>query len=299
MKTPWRLALPTVLALLLPLPLIWLAFIAMPKPDTHVLLPRGKNLVPMLSHEERVLLATYEHDCRTDADCDSQLRCVYDVSTTRYRCTDSKCTGDEHCSEGFACIPRAAVNDKDLVRVCSLVGVRKEGELCDNMPVDRNNGCARGLACQGFCGRPCRVDEPASCPEGYFCHEGGAVSSCLPTCEGRSCPEGQRCVKLMSNPSTCMTIHGQDCEQTPCTQGLHCTRNAYPDAPGEIWMECLRRCGEKYPPCPEGTACFLFQCRKSCDPLDRAACGPDFHCGRSHPSMPWVCLPGSQSSNTD
>lgn len=295
----WRMALSAGIAILLPLPLVWLVFIAMPRPDMQVPLPRGKTLFPMLTHEERVRLHTYEHDCRTDADCDPQLRCVYDMPTEREQCMDSKCTADEDCPEGFTCIPWAAENDKDLVRVCSLLGVRKEGELCDSMPIKQKDGCARGLVCNGICGRPCRMDDPDSCPRGHFCYEGSEVSSCLPTCEGRSCPNGQRCVELMDKASVCMTIHGQDCEQNPCPQELQCTRNTYPNTPGEIWMECLSYCGENKPPCAEGTACYLFQCHKSCDPLDRSACGPDFHCGRSHPSMPWVCLPGSQSSKKD
>jgi hypothetical protein len=94
--------------------------------------------------------------------------------------------------------------------------------------------------------------------------------------------------------SVCMKIHGQDCQQTPCTQGLKCIRNTYPSIPGHLWMECLRHCGGKQPPCPEGTACFLFQCRQSCDPENPSACGPDFYCGRNHPNQPWVCLPGSR-----
>jgi hypothetical protein len=98
--------------------------------------------------------------------------------------------------------------------------------------------------------------------------------------------------------SVCMKIHGQDCERTPCAEGLYCTRNAYPDASGEIWMECLRGCGgESDPPCPEGSVCFLFQCRKACDPEERSVCGEGFKCGRNHPSMPWACVPGSTSKD--
>lgn len=299
MKMSWRRVLSVVLALFVPVPLVWLVFIAMSGSSTHVPLPRGKTLVPMLSHEERLRLSTYERDCSTDADCDPQLRCVYDVPTTRYRCTDSKCSEDEHCPEGSACIPRAAANDKDVIRVCALLGVRKEGELCERTPFRRKDGCERGLVCYGLCGRPCQVDEPDSCPEGYFCQEGSEASSCLPTCEGRSCPEGQRCVQLMEKASVCMTIHGQDCERTPCARELHCTHTTYPSTPGEIWMECLRDCGESKPPCPEGTVCYLFQCRKSCDPQDSSVCDPTFRCGRSHPSMPWACLPGNKSRKKD
>jgi len=294
----WRKLPPALLGLLIPIPLVWLVYIAMSGPGSQVLPPQGKSFVPMLSHEERLGLRTYEHDCRTDADCDPQLRCVYDVRTARGRCTDSTCTDDKHCPMGSACIPFRTVNEKEVVRVCSLIGVRKEGELCRDLPENPKDGCAKGLVCQGFCGRPCRVDDPSTCPEGYFCHEGSEGASCLPTCEGRSCPEGQRCVQLMGKPSVCMTVHGQDCELNPCAQGLHCTLDASPRTPGHVWMECLRGCGgEEDHPCPEGTACFLFQCRKSCDPLDASTCEPGFRCGRNHPNMPWACIPGLKSRN--
>jgi hypothetical protein len=298
----WRMVLPALLVLLMPLPLVWLLSIAIsgPGPDARMTLPRGKTLVPMLSREDRLHLTTYAHDCRTDADCDPQLRCVYNAPTRRHHCTDSLCTEDEHCPQGFTCIPLSAENDKDLVGVCSLIGVRKEGELCRQVPERPKDGCAKGLFCQGFCGRPCQVDEPTSCPERYYCRADPEGSYCMPTCEGRPCPSGQRCVELMGGQgSVCMTIHGQDCQQIPCPQGLHCTLNTSPSTPGHIWMQCLQDCGRDKPPCAEGTACFLFQCRKSCDPENATACGPDFHCGRKHPSQPWVCLPGSASGKED
>ena len=167
----WRTVLPVLVMILMPLPLMWMLSIAMSDPGSgaRMSLPPGKTFVPMLSREERQRLTTYEHDCRTDADCDPQLRCVYDMQTSRHHCTDSLCTEDEHCPEGFACVPWSAENDKDLIRVCSLVGVRKEGELCRPVPERTKDGCERGLFCQGFCSRPCRMDESASCPEGYYC----------------------------------------------------------------------------------------------------------------------------------
>ncbi|REG28910.1 hypothetical protein ATI61_108453 [Archangium gephyra] len=298
----WRKAVSTLLVLLMPLPLVWLISIAMSGHGSseRMTLPPGRTLVPMLSLEERLRLPTYAHDCRTDADCDHPLRCAYDVPTSRYHCTDSLCTGDEHCPQGFACIPWSAENDKDMIGICSLTGVRTEGELCQSLPESPKDGCAKGLFCHGFCGRPCRVDESASCPEGYYCHSDKEGSYCMPTCEDRPCPAGQRCIGLMAGQgSVCMTIHGQDCEQTPCPQGQHCTLNANPRTPGHIWMECLQGCGTSRPPCPEETACFLFQCRKSCDPENTSACGPGFRCGRNHPSQPWVCVPDPTSTRKD
>lgn len=298
----WRTVLPTLLLLLIPLPLMWLLLVAMSGPGAgaRMTLPHGRTLIPRLSHEERLRLSTYEHDCRTDTDCAPQLRCVSDARTARHYCTDSLCTEDAHCPQGFTCSPWSAENDKDVIGICSLLGVRQEGELCESLPESPTEGCVKGLFCQGFCGRPCRADEPSSCPEGYSCHAGEEGPYCMPTCEGRPCPAGQRCVDLMGGQgSICMTIHGQDCQQTPCPQDLACMLNANPRTPGHIWMECLKNCGEGEPPCPEETACFLFQCRRACNPENSSACGPGFRCGRNHPSQPWVCVPDPASARKD
>ncbi len=293
----WRTLLPVLLGLVVPLPLAGLLYIAMTGQGAALSPPRDKVLIPMLSFEERSRLRTYEQDCRTDSDCEPRLRCLYDMRTGRQSCTDSLCMMDQHCGDGFACRTLRADNGKDLVRACSLVGVRKQGELCDELPRIREAGCERGLICQGFCGLPCRMDAPSSCPEGFFCNEGDNGPSCLPTCEGRSCPVGQRCLPFFAEKaSVCTTVHGQDCELNPCPQGSDCTRYAYPTHPGEAWMECLRECGdESAPPCPEGTVCHLFQCRKSCAPESDSTCGPGFSCG-SRPGAPWTCVPGTRSS---
>jgi hypothetical protein len=292
----WRTLLSSLLVLLLLLPLAWLLSIALSGHGPSLLLPQGKALVPMLSHEERLRLRTYDYECRTDADCESPLRCFYNPRTERQACADSTCMADSDCPGGFACrsFPchtLEARNGKDLVRICSPLGVRKEGERCASLPATRDEGCERGLLCQGFCGRPCRLDEPSSCPEGYFCREGNNGPSCLPTCEGRSCPEDQRCLPFSAEKaSVCTKVHGQDCEQNPCPQGAQCTRYAYPTHPGEAWMECLRPCSEGEPLCAEGSVCYLYRCRKSCDPEAASACGPGFAC-KSRPGEPWTCVP--------
>lgn len=293
----WRTVLPGLLGvLLLPLPLLGLVYLAMSHPGARPSPPTGHHLVPMLSPEVRQGLRTYEQDCRTDADCESQLRCFYNLRTGRQYCTDSTCGTDEDCPEDFACRTLRAHNKEDFIRVCSLQGSRKEGELCEKLPRLLVDGCEKGLICSGFCGRPCSLEQPSSCPEGYVCKEGDHAPSCVPTCEGRACPAGQRCVSLMGgHGSVCMTVHGQDCELNPCPQGMYCTRSTYPTTPGKIWMQCLRRCGRSTAPCPEDSACFLFQCRQACNPEGPPVCEPGFACGRNQPGQPWVCLPGTRS----
>lgn len=257
---------------------------------------QGANIVPMLTREERHRLLTYERDCRTDADCEPPLRCFFNDRISRSFCTDSKCMTDLQCPEDFACRTFDADNGKDRVRGCSLVGIRKEGESCRRLPDTRKYGCGRGLFCQARCGRPCRLEDASSCPAGFFCDDGPDGPSCLPTCEGRTCSEGQRCVALWGRVSICARIHGPDCELTSCPEGLKCEVYDHLPPADELWMECLHGCGGKEdPPCPEGSACYLYRCRKSCDPQGPPVCAPGFVCGRQEPSQPWVCLPSSRS----
>jgi hypothetical protein len=294
----WRPLLFVSLGLLLPIPLLWLSYISMPGHGAHLPLShQDKVLVPMLSPEERLRLHTYEQDCQTDADCEPRLRCFYNMRTERQYCTDSTCMTNEDCPKDFACRTLRADNGKELLRICSLEGLRKEGELCEELPAKLEDGCEKGLICYGFCGRSCRLDEPSSCPEGFVCKEGDNGPSCLPTCEGRSCPEGQRCITslLGGMGSVCMKVYGQDCELNPCPQGLECDLNTAAMTPGKIWMECLSACAGNEPRCPEGTVCSFYQCRKACDPQGPRVCAPGFACRRKHPNQPWACLPSPRS----
>lgn len=291
----WRTLLTVLLGFALPLPLAWLLHSTLLSGyGTDQPPARLGNLVPMLTPEERQRLSTYEQTCQTDTNCEPPLRCFFNMRTATQYCTDSTCMRDEHCPKGFAC-RTLDVDGTDLLRVCSLVGVRKEGESCTVLPSIREEGCEKDLFCEGRCGRSCQMNEPSSCPEGFFCQPGLDGPSCLPTCEGRSCPEGQRCVRMDGRVSVCATVYGQDCEQTPCPQGQDCMFHTYPWHPGRVWMECLRDCGGPDAlPCPEGTVCHLYQCHKSCTPEDPSICGPGFACARRSTREPWTCVPGSR-----
>jgi hypothetical protein len=296
----WRTRLAILLGLLLPLPLVWLLSFALYGHGlgdaTDASPSQPMRLVPMLTSGERQGLLTYKQECRTDADCDQPLRCFFNMLVQHSYCADSTCMTDAHCPEGFTCQNWATHSGKDQLRICSVVGVRKEGEVCLMLPSEREHGCERGLVCRDRCGRPCRLEDPSTCPEGYFCEDDPSGPSCQPTCEGRTCPEGQRCVSRGERISICAQVLGQDCQLNACPQGQGCSVREYPEHAHAVWMECLQSCDmQGDPTCPEGTVCHLYQCRKSCTPQDSSVCGPGFGCGRNHPSMPWACVPSLKS----
>jgi hypothetical protein len=275
---------------LLPLPLAALLFISMNGPMLRA--QQGPTLIPMLRPDERRALLTYERRCRSDEDCEPPLGCFVVEHSGMHRCTDSMCGTDEDCPEGFACLPVKTVGEKALVRQCSLIGERREGEICSVLPPTPRLGCERGFLCQGRCGRPCRLDEPMSCPEGFFCSEGPeGPPSCLPTCEGRSCPEGQQCLPRSRGASLCTWELGEDCRRQPCPKGWLCRLLETPQRPWELRTECRQLCG-KDTPCAEGFVCLTYQCRRACDPEDSASCGPGATCERPHPNDPFICMPG-------
>ncbi len=291
----WRALPAVVLGLLLTLPLAWLLGISVKGAVAGSVHSEQLHLVPLLTAEQRHRLLTYERDCRTDADCEPPLRCFFNDRLSKHFCTDSRCMTDLQCPEDFVCRTFDTDNGKDRIRGCALVGVREEGESCRRLPDTREEGCTRGLFCQTRCGRPCRLDEPSSCPTGFFCDDGPDGPSCLPNCDGLSCPEGQRCVSVAKGVSICARIQGLDCVSNPCPKGQDCQVYANLQPADEVWMECLSSCAASEPRCPEGTACYLYQCHKSCDPQAPSACPPGFVCGHQEPSKPWVCLPDSRA----
>jgi len=301
----WRASLAAMLGLFLILPLVWMLYMAMFRQGTDTPRAQYKRApVPMLSPEQRRGLLTYERDCDSDADCEPPLRCFFSTRSMSRYCSDSRCVTDMQCQEGFVCRTQTTLSNEDPIRVCSLVGVRKEGEACLGHPSTRDHACEKDLLCQERCGRPCQMDEPSSCPEGFFCHDGPENGpSCLPTCEGRTCPEGQRCVVLDKpqsegrHASLCARLYGQDCRQNPCPQGQRCRLYSYPVPADTVWMECIASCGEGSPPCPEGTICHMYQCLKACAPENPSSCEPGFACHRKSAQEPWRCVPAPRASS--
>jgi hypothetical protein len=286
----WRKPLAVLVGLLLVLPLAWVLHITLfggfqPTADVKV--------APMLSAEERRSLMTYERPCGGGQHCEPPLGCFFNTRARWTYCTDSRCMTDQQCSEDMACRTLETVGRGPAIRHCTLVGDQKEGDTCFEMPSSRDEACERELLCQeGRCGRPCRLEEPTRCPEGFFCHEGLNGPSCLPTCAGRSCPEGQECVRLEKGMSVCAEVHGQNCRRTPCPGEQECFVWNPIDHPSEVWMTCLLDCDEKNPSsCPEGFVCEMSYCRKACDPAVPGACGPHYKCYRYSERYAWTCDP--------
>jgi hypothetical protein len=290
-SAPWRTRIAALLGILIPLPLLGLLWLTWHKPQPQPM--PGANFIPMLSLEQRRALLTYRRHCKADTECDPPLGCFYNALSRDRYCMDSICDGDEHCPDGFACRPVKTFSGTRLIRTCILVGERQEGERCSIRPYGTQEACMRGLLCQGRCGRPCQLDEPTSCPEGFFCSEGTqGPPSCLPTCEGRTCPEGQQCISRGRSGSICARLHGEDCLQRPCPSGQECITLEPYHRPGELWRECRQPCDNlTLPRCPEGSVCYLYQCIRTCDPEAPSSCAPGFTCGRSHDTEPWRCRP--------
>jgi hypothetical protein len=286
----WRTLLAALIGILLPVPVLWLLYATFSGSIANPIRSPHLNVVPMLTPMERLSVLTYGRECRTDADCDSRLRCFFSMVTQDSYCVDSRCMTDSQCPDGFTCQTYTARNNRDLLKACTLVGDRKEGEECAKFTRKRQYGCARGLLCHYRCGRPCQLDDLASCPEGYFCEDEPTGAVCQPSCEGRTCPEGQQCVSVGPRISICATVHGENCQRTPCAQGQVCTVSEHPLPSNEVWMGCKQTCdtSDEEPPCPEGFVCDLYRCRRTCTPEDSTVCGPGFICNRRADDL-WLC----------
>jgi hypothetical protein len=284
----WRAPFIVLLILLLLLPLAWVIHVALLVGGTS---PPDAKIAPVLSPDERRRLMTYERACDGSGECEPPLGCFFNTQLLHKYCTDSRCKTDQDCQEGTVCLTFRSVKGGPRVRYCSREGLRKEGEPCIDVYDAREAGCIRELLCQSRrCGRPCRLEEPASCPEGFFCRKGPDGPSCLPTCEGRACPDGRQCVQFEEGVSVCAEVHGRNCQRTPCPGEQKCSVRDSFEHPKEVWMTCLIPCGGGNSSCPEGFICQSQYCRKSCDPGIPEACGPHYKCHR-YKTGPWTCYP--------
>lgn len=253
------------------------------------------DILPVLTFEERTQRTTYMRRCETSAECEPPLGCLNHWKLRMPVCIDSECMTDTQCGEGRSCQLLETQDPGPRVGTCVAKGVRREGERCRSIPTHRDDACEPGLQCfEGWCGRPCLMDAPERCPEGFSCAEDRAV--CLPSCEARGCPEGQQCIQLNNraasrNGSTCVVVHGDNCQQSACPEGLLCQVFDVPRRPGEAWMGCRQRCGEGRPACAEGLLCRYGYCRQPCDPQASGGCGSGEKCDRYAPEEPWVCQP--------
>jgi len=285
-----KMLLGVLAGLLLPVPLILvLTSVLFPRPQPQP--QEDPRFSPMLTEEERLSLQTYRRDCRKSTDCEPPLGCLLDTRIVRAYCTDSQCVLDTQCPAGFSCRPLVTTGDGPLVRFCIPHGLRKEGEDCFPTPSDQKSACAEGLVCsRGWCGRPCQLDEPTSCPEGFFCADSPPRPACRPTCEGRTCPEGQRCIRDdRADASVCAVVYGQDCQHSPCAEGKKCLALFAAKTQMSAWMECLPECGKDLPPCAPGLVCHYDACHRPCEPDGPNVCDPGFRCQRANDTLPWLC----------
>ena len=290
----WRNALGGIAGALLPVPLLLVLVSMWPggRPSTA----EATRVSPVLSFEERMQRATYHRHCQKSSDCEAPMGCLVDARVRTHYCSDSQCVTDEQCPDGLVCRELATTSGGPLVRFCIPLGFRKEGEECLPLPSDRQQACEPGLLCAdsrvGWCGRPCGLNEPASCPDGYFCGNVPPEPICLPTCEARGCPEGQQCIRYKDGVSQCAVVHGPHCQQSPCPDGRECLETTSVRKPGRVWMECVEECGPGKPSCPDGFTCDRWHCLPSCDPRNPDTCAEGYRCQQGKkPARPWVCQP--------
>jgi hypothetical protein len=286
----WRARLAILLGVLLPVPLIWtMSSLLLPGLNASRPHDDGNRFVPILAPDETRRLLTFEKDCEKDEDCEAPLVCLSNQLMWKSACVASTCTMDADCAQGLSCHSIAA--GERVLRRCGAPGEMAEGEFCMELPRGRRLGCAPGLLCTyNQCRRPCQLDTPQNCPEGYFCSTKDAKGSvCLPTCEGRSCPEGQRCVTREHGVSICARVHGTDCQLNPCPVDQVCHISDR-ESQGDVWMMCALSCDEQRKPCPEGYSCMVDHCRQQCSSDAPGSCGPMETCAGFSEHSPGICI---------
>lgn len=283
----WRPAAAAFAMLLLPLPLILAVGVGRFRSQEQVW--QTEAAVPMLSLEERRALITHERPCQRTADCEPPLACL-DLDVGYSACMASECQTDLQCAEGFTCRALKSRDGALRVRTCVVRGSAEEGAPCSSTFTFKQEAvCRPGLRCNGYCGRPCEPGTTDTCPEGTVCLNGREGPACMPTCDGRTCPERQQCVALKSGASVCARIWGENCQRQGCANGTSCSVSSLPGRPGEVEMECIRRCGTDQPSCPDGMLCEQRQCRRPCDAKTAQTCDSHETCAYFPDTRRWLC----------
>lgn len=272
----WRRLAMICVGVLLPLPLVLvMSGVLFEQHDPATL--DGRKISPMLSVEERQKLLTFERPCHKSEECDPPLSCLDLSGGNQPFCVASECLTDLQCPEGFRCRVLEPEKGEILLRYCVPTGSVPEGTLCVEAPANRQGACLPGFICSGWCGRPCQLNEPLSCPQGSFCADSLNGPLCLPSCKEGTCSADQQCVRFNDTVSACATVVGENCQRTPCPNGRKCT---YSYSPGKnrVEMECVIPCDEQTPSCPAETLCFSGACRHPCDHQSPTACAPAERC---------------------
>jgi hypothetical protein len=272
----WRRAAVITLGVLLPLPLV--AIILMSAQfwgDASAL--SGRPISPLLPRDDLRKLLSFQRPCQTSEDCDPSLACLNIDGGGTWRCVASECLNDAQCTDGFICRVLNSHGNGPLVRFCVPKGTVPEGTLCVEAPANRDGACLPGLICAGWCGRPCQMDDPSTCPSGSFCADSLNGPSCLPSCTEDSCSSGQHCIRFTDGISACAEVAGVNCQESPCPAGRKCTFT-YSPGRNRVEMECVTPCDEQAPSCPVGEFCSWGACRRRCDHEGSAICEPGEQC---------------------
>jgi hypothetical protein len=286
----WRARLAILLMFLLPVPLIWtMSSLLLPGMGTSKTREEGRRLVPMLPPDETRRLLTFERDCQRDEDCEAPLACMSGQFMWKSICVASTCAMDADCDQGLSC--HSVTEGERVLRMCGPPGEKTEGAFCMELPRTRSLGCAPGLMCTyKQCRRPCQLDGPNVCPEGYFCSAEDAKGPvCLPTCEGRSCPEGQRCMAGEHGISICVRLHGTDCQLNPCPADQVC-EVAVQELQNGVWMKCIPSCDTQARPCPNDFMCLDGRCFQRCNSDAPGTCGSMEKCVGLWEDHPGLCM---------
>jgi hypothetical protein len=234
--------------------------------------------------------------CQTDSDCPAGKGCVANRETRRFECMESECEQDNHCFPGLVCRPVTSGTGGPVIRRCSPIGPRREGESCDILFVSSAGACLEGLVChRGVCSAPCRPGEAADCPGGYTCEEGLNGAACFPDCRARGCPAGQQCKRLDETDHQCLERVQGECPETPCAEGEQCNFRLSRGR-GIFW--CARSCNPlRAESCPADQLCGMggattSTCYRRCEPMDPEACGEGWRCSTvSEDLTQWGCKP--------
>lgn len=237
-------------------------------------LRRGrKPSAPVLTRGELLRYITFRRHCQDDKECEPPLACTADERVGGYFCLPSECETDLQCQPGFSCI---RVRADPIVRLCLATGTRQEGERCQDVSPIAQESCAPGLTCmRGTCGRPCRPDDPASCPPGNACRDSGMDGyACQPNCAPGACPPGKTCVRFGAELAICGTLVSVNCDETPCGVNHICEKEMV-GMKDKIAMRCVQTCAADSP-CPEGYSCQSGRCLRLCQ--QDSDCGPHQEC---------------------
>jgi hypothetical protein len=236
--------------------------------------------------------------CQSSEDCPQDQGCLINRETRRLECMASECEEDAHCFPGTTCREIKTGTSNAVIRRCTPVGERNEGESCDPDYISRSGACREGLRCLNqVCTQPCQLSEPTSCPKGHTCTDDPDGPGCVPDCDQLGCPSGQQCKHLPGGGNRCLARVTGTCPETPCAEGERCLMDGGRSR-GSFW--CARVCEPLHPgSCAPGELCgwaggTASACFRQCDPKRIDSCGEGWMCATISEDLSlWGCRPSA------